>query len=569
MRKTKGREPVRTDVDAALAAMSADELRGVVRELLLELDERARSRVVNSLIHRAARSGSGWAPAALSDEQVADVLVFAKAAERIGRADPSEVDDYLSRGSGAFLRKDYAAAHGILGALLRPIGDGEIDLEQHELVDEVLGVDTVECAAQYAVSAYMITPPAQRAEAVRAAIDEVRGVEHFWEPLRQMERTSIEPLPGLKEFLPRWRALISSDSARERKSEWDTEEDRWLREVVHRIEGSDGLAKIARSTRRADDLRAWCRSLVETDDWKAALPAFEEAARLVADKDHARVEFLDGAALAVQRLGRKDLPARFEQAWRAGPSLLRLRRWLGSSTSKATLGKRVAEALEVCPKQAARQRALLHVLARDFTPAAKLLSAAPGLGWSNGEHPGHLLFPLFARLLGGQRKLTSPRTDPRSQREMDIEQLEAMTADQREPRLVAPKVEELLEQAEIDTISDSLARATILAAMKQAAENRIVGVTAQRRRRHYGHGAELVATCIACDGTSRASRAPLACPRLRLRDHERRRVGRLPRDARGRGAPGKQRGGEGAHSQDGRRRGRGRALCAQGARPGA
>ena len=113
-------EPARHDADAALAAMSADELREVVRDMLLELDDKAHSRVMTSLIHRAARSGSGWAPAALSDDEVAEVLTFAKAAEHVGHADTSEVDEYLRRGSSAFLRNDYPAAHRIFGALLRP-----------------------------------------------------------------------------------------------------------------------------------------------------------------------------------------------------------------------------------------------------------------------------------------------------------------------------------------------------------------------------------------------------------------------------------------------------------------
>jgi len=183
--------PVFNDVDAALGTISADELREVVRDMLLELDEKARSRVMSSLIQRAARSGSGWAPAALSDDEVAEVLAFAKAAERVGHADPSEVDEYLRRGSSAFLRKDYAAAHRIFGALLRPIGEGAIDLGQHELVDEVLGADTGECAVQYVVSAYMLSSPAERADTVRTAIDEVHGVGHFWEPIREMERVAV------------------------------------------------------------------------------------------------------------------------------------------------------------------------------------------------------------------------------------------------------------------------------------------------------------------------------------------------------------------------------------------
>jgi len=119
---------VRNDVDAALATMGADALRELVREMLLELDDRAHSRIVNSLINRAARGGSGWAPAALGDDDVAEVLAFAKAAERRGQADPTEVDEHLRRGSAAFLRKDYTAAHRIFVALLGPVGEGEIGL---------------------------------------------------------------------------------------------------------------------------------------------------------------------------------------------------------------------------------------------------------------------------------------------------------------------------------------------------------------------------------------------------------------------------------------------------------
>jgi hypothetical protein len=505
-RSPKVAEKAPTDLDAALATLSAEVLREVVHQVLLELDDRSHARVVSSLIARATRACAGWAPAAVSDEQVAEVLAFVKAAERVGQADPSEVDEYLRRGSAAFLRKDYASALRIFGALLPPIGEGNIDLGQHELVEDVLGADVAECAAQHVVSAYMLAPVAERAEAVRTAIDEVHGVGHFWEPLRELERVAVEPLPDLAAFLPRWRALIENKPAGKRTSDWDTEEDRWLREVVQRLEGAEGLAKVARATKRADDLRAWCKSLVEAKDWQAALKAFGEAAELVTDKDYARGEFLDGAALAAQSLERKDLAAHLESAWRASPSMSRLRRWLGSSSTKATLAKRVGEALEACPKQAMRQRALLQVLSHDFVAAAKLLASAPGLGWSNGEHPGHLLFPLFAQLLGGSLKRAGRDLDPMFHRGADLDELEAMAADPEEPRLATPEVDALVALAGVASISDATSRRAVLAAMKKAAESRVAGVTEQKRRRHYGHAAELVATCVGCDKTGETTR---------------------------------------------------------------
>lgn len=497
--------------------MGADELRELVREMMLDLDEQAHGRVVNSLVNRAARSGSGWAPAALSVEDVSEIVAFAEAAQRVGQAEPSDVDEYLRRGSGAFLRKDYAAAFRIFGALLRPIGEGEIYLGQDEMVTEVLGVHPGECATQYVVSAYMITAPEKRAEAVRSAISEVHSVGYFMDPLKEMERVAVEPLPELDDFLPQWRALLQKGASRKRDSDWDTDEDWWLREVVRRLEGAEGLAKVARETRRADDLRAWCRCLVEARDWKAALAAFDESAELVSDKEHARGELLDGAALAAQELGRTDLPARLERAWRSAPTMLRLRRWLGAAGSKAVVRKRAAGALEACPKQARRQRAFLHLILGDFEPAAKLLAAAPGLGWSDGEHPGHLIFPLFQRLLGSSHTPLSSNAEQLPGRGMDIEELDLMTTARDEPRLATPEVDRIIEQAGIGAVADAKARGAVVDGMRKAAEHRVEGVTGKQRHRYYGHAASLVAICVAIDPSPATARW-LA----RLRDEYRR-----------------------------------------------
>ena len=47
--RTPDSTPVRSDVESALGVMEAGELREIVRALLLELDDRARSRVIGSL----------------------------------------------------------------------------------------------------------------------------------------------------------------------------------------------------------------------------------------------------------------------------------------------------------------------------------------------------------------------------------------------------------------------------------------------------------------------------------------------------------------------------------------
>ena len=128
-------------VSKALAALDANGLRTIVREMLPWLDDSARTRLVNALIDRAARGASGWAPPGPSARLVSDVKMFASAAIRTGQADAEEVNDYLRHGMYAFLSKDYPAAFAIFRALLLPVAHGEIDLGQHEMLDEVLSVD--------------------------------------------------------------------------------------------------------------------------------------------------------------------------------------------------------------------------------------------------------------------------------------------------------------------------------------------------------------------------------------------------------------------------------------------
>ncbi len=246
--------------------------------------------------------------------------------------------------------------------------------------------------------------------------------------------------------------------------------------------------------------------LVEARDWRAALSAHEEAAENTIDEVHWRGEFLDGAALAAQELGRRDLPSRLERAWRQAPSMLRLRRWLGSADSKASVRKRAAQALDACPKRARRQRGLLHLLLGDVASAAKLLAAAPGLGWSDGDHPGHLLFPHFRAVLGGEASDLPDESDPLSVRRRDVDELDWMSAERDERHLATPEVREVLELAGIGGSPDADARAAMLRAMRKAAEKRVAGVTGEKRRRRYPHAAQLVADCAAADPTPDTAR---------------------------------------------------------------
>jgi len=491
-------------IDAALKMMHAEQLRDLIRTLIPWLDDTARARLTNEVVERAARSSNGWAPSRPSEQRVGEIEAFAAAARQSGYSDPSEVDDCLQAGIHAFLARDYAAAARIFRALLIPIGEAEIDLGQEELVDEVLGVDLDACATRYVLAEYMLASPKSRARAVDAAIEAVREVGYFFEPLRSLERLSVEPLPGFDGFLTQWRVLVEQRVANAKKSDWDRREDRWLREVVARTRGPEGLAELARRSRRSDDLGAWCRTLVDAGDWTAARVAYEQAAELVEDREYNLGDFLDGAALAAQELASDDLDATLERAWRQARTMTRLRRWLGGSCTQSDLAERAGLALEAAPASAARQRALLHVLRAELGEAAALLAQARGLGWSNAEHPGYLVFPLFVGLLCGvEVAIMLPPSDDDLHDEDDLDDEDDVEGwmDADRAKLRTPTIKALLQTADVNAPEAAQLRASMIEAMRAAAQKRIEGVTGSKRRRHYDHAASLAVQCARAEGS--------------------------------------------------------------------
>lgn len=382
--------PDASSTEAALDAMDADGLRALVREMLSWFDEALLARFANALVDRAARNGSGWVPQGSTDAVVKEVEAFAEAAKRVGYAEPSEVDAYLRDGSNAFLAKDYAAAFQIFRALLIPVGNVDIDLGQHEMLDEVLGIDPATCAAQYVASMYMTATPKNRGKAVLSAIDEMHGIGHFWEPLRELERVAIEPLPDLDEFLVQWKSLVEERVQKDRKNDWDSDEDRWLHEIVQRTQGPEGLAEVARASKRADDLRAWCRALVDAGDWKGALAAYDEAAELVSDKGH--VSDRDEPRLATPEV--TDLIRLAGVQAPTDPA----KRAVVIRSMRAAAEKRIAGVTEN-----KRRRHYGH--AASFALAcAQVDSSTTGTKWLEGIRDEYRRYPALQRELGGRKR---------------------------------------------------------------------------------------------------------------------------------------------------------------------
>jgi hypothetical protein len=482
--------------------MSALELRSFVRTVFDGLDDDQRTAITESLVARATQGHAGWKPSRPSARVVNEVCVFAGAARRIAYADPDEVSDYLRQGTRAFLAGDHASARAVFEALLLPVARGDISLGQHEMVEEVLNVDMHVTVAQYVASVYTTTPLGGCANAVYSAITDLEGVVSLANPIGDMDGVSAGALPDLGPFIPRWVKRL--ERVRPAKDDWDTAPERWLREAVFRMEGVEGLERIARKTKRPQACLAWCEALAERGDWPAALRAYDDAARLV-HQSHWRGELLDGAALAAQELGRSDLSKRLEAAWRADPTTIRLVRWLAfEGHEHERIRTTAARALSRCPKTAARQLGLLRVLVGDVTGAAEVLSKCPGLGWSNPDHPGHIMFPLLTMLLsngpiGGTfvTELEATGRDP-------LESF-AMTEKEHTPKLATPSMVALIQGALPGVPLTDADRDATIGAMRIAAEKRTEGILGNSRRQRYGHAALLVASCVAFAPKSRAS----------------------------------------------------------------
>ena len=494
------------DLGAALDAMSADELRAFVRGLVDNLDVGLHAKLEATLLEHACRGTSGWRPSAPAKGLLAEVEAFVSAARRIHRADPEEVDAYLRQGVKAFLVGDFATARAVLGTLLPPLEEAEIDLGQQELLDEVLTESLSDCASRYAVAVYWTTPLEERADAVFEAMKTVGGGAFRATPLADMERVATKPLPGLEEFLPRWVTRLEREYSSE--GPWESQRDRMLREAVSRAEGVAGLERLARASRKPEALHAWCSALAERRRWAEALRAYEEAAELAPSSPSSlwRGDFLDGAALAASRLGRTDLSRRLEAAWLEAPCLVRLLRWLEAGAPEAaTLKRRATLALEKCPTTAPRLVGLLHVLAGDIASAAALLTQASGLGWSNEEHPGHVLFPAFAWLLGGapagtlRGELARPLRHPPTQLfglTLDLDSEDAGAPTTPRPALPTPSVIHVLQRSHAAERLTARDRSAMLEALRSAASARTDSVISHKRRRTYVHAAILIACSV-------------------------------------------------------------------------
>jgi hypothetical protein len=147
-------------------------------------------------------------------------------------------------------------------------------------------------------------------------------------------------------------------------------------------------------------------------------------------------------------------------------------------------------------RTAARQIGLLRVLVGDVNRAGAVLAKSPGLGWSNPDHPGHMLFPLLATLLSNRPIGDALMTELEATGRDPLESF-ALTDDEDKPKLTTPSIAALIQSTRSSIALTDSDRDTAIDAMRVAADKRVEGILGNSRRQRYRHAALLVASCIA------------------------------------------------------------------------
>ncbi len=494
------------NVTEALAALTFDELRQFAVDAFARLEAGPRAALEDMLLQRAVRGDSGWKPLPPRQGFVEEAKRFANAARHVGQAEAADVDDYLRQAITASLAGGHAEARAVFEALFEPIGNCDIFLGQDEMVDEVLTVDLHECICHYLAAVFVTTPIAERVDAVLRAIATAHELSYIDDPIEDVTTALGQAPPDLDAFLSVWIERLERDATV--SGDFESAQERWLRAAVGRRDGVTGLERLARSSKRAEAARAWCNAFVAAGAWDKALLAYETSASFVKET-YSRGDFLDGAALAAQMLGRKDLATRIKAAWLGAPSLLRVTRWLlAGEPSPSAIRKRASTALLESPTKAPRIVGFLQILAGDIRGAAQHLAKCDGLGWSSRDHAGHVLFPTFAWLLGGAPVGTVREGLALALHRPLCGEFEYATdfcgASSLEavPRLKNPAIVEIMQRADAAARMSGDDRAVMLDAMKAAAIRRTDSLLDKRRRRHYEHAATLVACCVEFEGSS-------------------------------------------------------------------
>lgn len=471
--------PADTDAfEAALAAIPESQIKAFVRAW----GKRATSDFRDALVAHAARSIPAWKAPCSDLSLVADAEALVATA-RHRTLEPRSIDDVLRRAGSAFVAGDSMSARRAFEIVLRPLWNGDISLPGiDEFPDEVLTTSTYDVCSRLLVATYETTSGDERVGAMVDAVELVDQAQQALMPIRRMEDAAIRPLDGFETFLPLWLERLRASPPRVSESQTID----LIREATLRVEGVDGLGRIARASKTQEAYRSWCSALRASQSWPELLAAVREASAL-STSAWETASWQDEAALLCAKLGQSDLVRpHLAAALDARPTVDRLLRLIDDGVPAGEVLRQRAQALRRSGKYSSPAIVgVLQLLAGEYAAAAEVLAVASGTGWSTEGHPGHMVFASIVLLIGGKAPAGSVREEACS----PIETVANAIGES----IPAPLLASLFDRCEA---TGRVPVDGLLDALRTAAWRRIDDVTSTTHRSRYAHGARL-AVCVA------------------------------------------------------------------------
>jgi hypothetical protein len=226
------------DFEAALGALSRDQLCEFLRSYAHSLDESGRRSFDEALVLFDRGAGSGLFPISRRDSNLLDdINAFIQDAQSDGEGgDFFEFDELLERIASVFQRGEYRLARSAYETLLGAVASASTtSTEYDDLAAEIFTTMMSDASSRYLVAIYETTPERERAQAIWNAIEGPARVGHLHAPVATLERYASEPLPGFGSFVGQWVSLLEDKvrlSRRGPKLDREAAPERLLREAV-------------------------------------------------------------------------------------------------------------------------------------------------------------------------------------------------------------------------------------------------------------------------------------------------------------------------------------------------
>lgn len=223
------------DFEAALGALSREQLCEFLRSYARSLDGEGRQTLDQALVLFDRGTGSGLFPVSRRDTTLLDdVGDFIRDMQGHG-GDFFELDELLERAASVFQRSDYVTARKAYEGLLGAVASMTHAANDHdELATEFFTMMMNEAAARYLVSLYETTADGERAQAIWGALEGPARVGHLYEPLATLEHYAQDTLPDFDAFVARWVGLLE-EKVRQNRHHGVARPERLLREATTRV----------------------------------------------------------------------------------------------------------------------------------------------------------------------------------------------------------------------------------------------------------------------------------------------------------------------------------------------